>query len=493
VAIFKADRSLPPPLVAPYVDATLTPLFPFEDPAALPAQTVALGFVVADPTSPCTPSWGAFHTLDDARTALDIDRRIARFRQRGGDVLVSFGGLANTELAVACSDQASLEAAYRSVIDRYAPATIDLDLEGAALSDAGALTRRALALQAIQRERKASGRPLGIWLTLPVTPSGLGPDGITAVGTMLNQGVDLAGVNVMTMNYATSRDPSQSVLKASQAAVEATHRQVTEAWRRAGVELQGDQEWAKIGATPMIGQNDVAQDRFSLADARALVSFAADNRLGRLSMWSLNRDQACGGNLDPQHVSDYCSGVDQKALDCDAVFAKLPGRSPGTAKASPTPQTVRRSASVIDDPATSPYPVWRDDKSYQKGDEVVWRRNVYEAKWWSQGDQPDAPVSQAWDTAWRLVGPVLPGDRPPAAAPTLPPGTYPEWSPTQAYDKGQRVLRKGHPYEAKWWTRDEVPGADVANDWDTPWKAVDTAAGKDAGNAAETAVDPAKS
>jgi chitinase len=472
VAIFRADRSLPPPLVAPYVDATLTPLFPFEDQAALPAQTVVLGFVVADPTSPCSPSWGGYHTLDDARTALDIDRRIARFRQRGGDVLVSFGGAANTELAVGCSDQTSLEGAYRSVIDRYRPATIDLDLEGTALADGDALARRARALKAIQRQRKTSGTPLGIWLTLPVSPSGLSPEAVHAVDVMLYEGVDLAGVNLMTMNYGTSRDSSQSLLEASEAALDATHRQVADLWRRAGVELQGDQVWARIGATPMIGQNDAAGDHFSLADARALESFAAGNHLGRLSMWSLNRDKACGGNIDPQHVSDYCSGVDQKALDFNAVFAKLPGRPVGTATASPAPQAVRRSPSSFDDPATSPYPIWREDKSYQKGDEVVWRRNVYEAKWWSQGDQPDAPVAQAWDTPWRLVGPVLPGDRPKAEPPALPAGTYPDWSDTQAYEKGQRVLRNGHPYEAKWWTQGDVPGADVANDWDTPWRTV---------------------
>ena len=45
---------------------------------------VVLGFVVADPDDACTPSWGGAYTLDEAATGLDLDRRIARYRERGG-------------------------------------------------------------------------------------------------------------------------------------------------------------------------------------------------------------------------------------------------------------------------------------------------------------------------------------------------------------------------------------------------------------------------
>lgn len=480
--------SAPAPLVAPYVDATLTPLFAFEDPAVLPAQPVVLGFVVADPTTPCTPSWGGYHTLDEARTALDMDRRIVRFRQRGGDAIVSFGGVRNTELAVGCTNQASLEAAYRSVVDRYAPAAIDMDLEGASLGGGeadAAIVRRARALASVQRQRKAAGTPLDIWLTLPVGPEGLSPEAFHALDATLAEGVDLAGVNVMTMNYGSSRDRSQSMLEASTAALKAVHAQVVEAWRRSGTELRSEQAWARIGATPMIGRNDTPNDRFELADARGLVSFAADNHLGRLSMWSLNRDRACGANADPGRASDLCSGSAQRALDFSTALAKLPAK-PVPAAASMTGAGTRagtgskqlallRAAPQADDPATSPYPVWREDRAYTKGQEVVWHRNVYQAKWWTQGEDPDAPAAvdgEAWSVPWRLIGPVLPGDRPVAEAPTLAPGTYPDWSASQPYEKGQRVLLNGHPYEAKWWTQGDAPDADVANAWDAPWQPV---------------------
>jgi chitinase len=307
-----------------------------------------------------------------------------------------------------------------------------------------------------------------------VSPSGLGPDALRVVDAMLSEGVDLAGVNVMTMNYGSSRDAAQSMTKASVAALNATHRQVTDAWRRAGVKLGAEQVWAKLGATPMIGRNDTASDRFDLDDARALVSFATSHHMGRLSMWSLNRDTACGPNADRERVSDHCSGLDQRPFAFNAIFKRLPGRPSATP--SLEPRAVRRS-SPVDDPSTSPYPIWRENRAYPKGEEIVWQRNVYQAKWWTQGDQPDAPVTQEWDTPWRLVGPVLPGDRPQAEAPTLPPGTYPEWSASQAYEKGKRVLSGGHPYEAKWWTQGDAPGADVPNEWDTPWKLIDEPAG----------------
>src|SRR6185369_756840 len=90
----------------PYVDVTLTPTFEFQDPDANPANDVALAFVVADPKDSCSPSWGGAYTPDEAASSLELDRRISQLRAAGGDVMLSVGGLTNTELAVACTDQA---------------------------------------------------------------------------------------------------------------------------------------------------------------------------------------------------------------------------------------------------------------------------------------------------------------------------------------------------------------------------------------------------
>src|SRR6185437_77007 len=99
------------PWYAPYVDATLTPTYAFEDERQNPSNDVVLGFVVASRDGRCVPTWGTFYSLDGAGTALDLDRRISRMRARGGSVMVAFGGAANDELALRC-DVPQLQQAY---------------------------------------------------------------------------------------------------------------------------------------------------------------------------------------------------------------------------------------------------------------------------------------------------------------------------------------------------------------------------------------------
>jgi chitinase len=177
----------------PYVDVTLTPTFEFQDPVANPANDVALAFVVADPKDGCSPSWGGAYSPDEAGASLELDRRIGQLRSAGGNVMLSVGGQSNTELAVACTDQARLTDAYRQLIRRYDIDTLDLDIEGTAVADQPSLQRRATALAALQGERRAAGHPLAVWLTLPVAPDGLTADGLGAVRSTLEGGVSLRG------------------------------------------------------------------------------------------------------------------------------------------------------------------------------------------------------------------------------------------------------------------------------------------------------------
>lgn len=454
---------------APYVDTTLTPSFHFEDPAESPALDVVLGFVVAGADGSCAPTWGTHFTLDEAAARLDLDRRIARLRQRDGDVIVSFGGAINNELALRCATVEDLVGAYRAVIDRYGLTTVDFDLEGGGLVDPGATARRAQAAATLQESARAEGRSLAVWLTLPVAPDGLSDAGVAAVDAMLAAGVDLAGVNVMTMDYGSSRPAEVSMWDATERALLSTWQQLSGSYVRAGSPQSTDDVWRKLGATPMLGQNDAPDDRFGLDDGERLVRFARDHRMGRVSMWSANRDGPCGAQLDTHTVSNTCSGTPQEPGEFARVFGQLPGRASAAASrvtvadaAPPTP----------DDPATSPYPIWRSSRVYEQGAKVVWHHGVYEAKWWTQGDMPDEPVKNVWDTPWRYVGPVLPSDRPTTAS-TLAPSAYPVWDAATVYDTGDRVRLGDLAYEAKWWTRGDRPDRDVDRPWDTPWEPLD--------------------
>lgn len=457
------------PWFAGYVDVTSTPTFQFENSTSAKADDVMLSFVVADPAAACTPSWGAAHSMDDAAATLDLDRRIARLSQRGGGVGISFGGLLNDELSTVCTDQTQLEHAYSSVLDRYQVSTIDLDIEGDNLANTAAGERRAEAIAAVQSERRTNKENLAVWLTLPVATSGLTEAGTTAISQMLKAGVDLAGVNVMTMDFGRSLDTGETMSEASIRALEATHRQLSVLYKRADITLSDATIWSKLGATPMIGQNDVASEVFGLDDATALNAFAVTQGLGRMSMWSLNRDITCGPNyVDLKRVSDSCSGIDQGDLFfADLLGVGFDGRAMSAAGVVTTAEPVD-PADVTDDPATSPYAIWSEDSSYLKGTKVVWHRNVYEAKWWTSGDLPDDPVLNAWETPWSLVGPVLAGEKP-HQLDTLAYDLYPEWVGTTVYDKGTRVNFDGIPYQAKWWTQGDSPEAYSSNPDSSPW------------------------
>ena len=316
------------PWFAGYVDVTATPTFDFASPTTRAGRDVLLSFIASAPDGPCTPTWGSVLTLDKASASLDLDRKIARLEQQGGGIAVSFGGQVNHELAATCTDVDKLAAAYANVIDRYHASSIDLDVEAANLSDRVAGQRRADAIKKLQLDRRASGKSLAIWLTLPVSPDGLSADGQAAVGEMLRTGVDLAGVNVMTMDYASSRADGQSMLEATTGALTAVQRELKILYGRAGTELSNAAVWSRIGVTPMIGQNDVPDEVFSLDAARGLNEFVLSHRIGRLSMWSLNRDITCGPkNVDVTRVSDVCSGVSQgDRRFADLLSAGMAGR-----------------------------------------------------------------------------------------------------------------------------------------------------------------------
>lgn len=461
---------------AAYVDVTATPPFAFETPAGPAQSTVVLSFVIADPASPCEPSWGGYYGLDDARDGLELERRIAQLRATGGDVWVSFGGQAGTELASACSDPMALRSAYRDVIDRYELTRVDLDIEGAALEDEAGGARRAAAFKDLQDEAADAGGALDVWLTLPVGPDGLTDRGVATLEGFLAAGVDVGGVNGMTMDFGVVTTQNEPLADVVLAAAEALRDQVAGAYADAGRRLSSADSWARVGVTPMIGQSDVQSERFTLADAAAVNAFAKERGLGLVSMWSLNRDTTCVAPLPSvlTVVQTGCSGVDQRgesfaetlAADLELQpFAPATGPTDGVTP-SPSPTAVSPVDGEVDDPATSPYPIWDPYGTYPAGTKIVWHKQVYQARFWTSGVVPGTPVANEWDSPWTLIGPVLPGDRP-APLPTLPAGTYPEWDAEAVYVAGDRVLLDQVPYEAKWWSQGQEPGTPVEGG--SPW------------------------
>jgi chitinase len=283
---------------------------------------------------------------------------------------------------------------------------------------------------------------------------------------MLAEGVDVAGVNVMAMDFgvpAARRD----LLGAVTDALTATHRQLGALFGR---ELSSAKLWGRLGATVMIGQNDTAGERFTVKHARALVAFARRHGLARVSTWSLNRDVQCGATFPVIGThSNLCSGVAQKPMQFTKTFAGLRGTARAkSAVVTTTAALPSATGNVKDDPKRSPYPIWEPEKPYREGYKVVWHQAVYVAKWYTQGQTPDAQNVEPGQAPWRLIGPVLSTDRAPEI-PKLPAGTYPAWSVKKVFRAGDRVLYEGLPYRANWYTQGDVPGGTGPNGTPSPW------------------------
>lgn len=486
-ATAKSDAT---PVYAPYVDVTQTPTYPFQLPTANSVSGVFLAFVVSDSDDPCAPSWGSYYTLAEAEKSLDLDARTAQLRGQGGEVMVSFGGRDNTELAVGCTDTAKLADAYAEPIERYEAGTIDLDLEGEALSDLGAGARRAAAIAKVQRDMGDRREPLRVWLTLPVSKDGLTAEGIAAVRTMLDADVKLAGVNAMTMDFGPGQGADRDMIGTVERALGATRAQLQSLWREAGLPADAASTWGSLGATVMIGVNDVPGERFTTDDARELVAFSNRHGIPRVSAWSLNRDSECGGAFARTGVlSNTCSGVVQKPLEFTRIFSELKGTK--TARpAAETASTPRRETrpDVADDPATSPYPIWRPTAAYYSGYKVVWQGNIYEASWWNQGTPPDSIGAGPPDGPWQPIGPVPPGSRAPKLVPLVS-GAFPAWSPGTVYLNGDRVSFEGLPFQARWYTKGEQPITELPTDPSMPWEPLFEHPGEPADLSSEAGVE----
>jgi chitinase len=477
-----AATATAPTTFAPYVDVTLTPTYAFEDPTANPVGDVVLAFVVAGSGArSCAPSWGGTYTLDQAGTQLDLDRRVEQMHKQGGKAMVSFGGQANTELAVGCTDVAALTRAYASVVDRYDVHSLDFDIEGAALGDADANDRRAAAVARLEKTMAAQHRALSVWLTLPVDTDGFTAEGLAAIASMLRAGVTLAGVNAMAMDFAPTAAVTRDMLGATTRSLTAAHAQFASVTEAAGLHLTDAALWARLGATVMIGRNDVEGEVFTLADARGLTRFAAAHRLSRVSAWSMNRDAQCGSVFAQVAVlSNTCSGVKQPSLAFTKIFMRLPGTNTADSqalRAAAVPQVVE---APTDDPATSPYPIWKSGAAYGAAYKVVWHHDVYQAKWYTQNQAPDGPSTQASQSPWLLLGPVRDTDAPMKRILTTDTGGMPAWSRRQVYHAGDRVLYQGLPFVARWYVAATVPDTTLPADPVAPWKPLFRAAGEPA-------------
>jgi hypothetical protein len=288
------------PVVAPYVDASLSGEYSFVYHAikSQHLKAITAGFVISHAGS-CTPLWG-----DGLPVANDpgVSQMISTARADGAAVIVSFGGENGNEIATTCGSTKKLTAAYRSVVTKLKVTHLDFDIEGAALAKPASIKRRFAAIHALE----ASDHQLVVSLTVPVTPTGLDSlgTGLLKAAKRAKARIDL--LNVMAMDYGTKREMGSTAVTVAKDALRQLRHYSPHATYR------------NIGITPMIGRNDTASDVTTLADARTVASFARAHHVGRLAFWSLDRDQKCDA---PQTAAQFdCSGVSQSPLEFTHTF-----------------------------------------------------------------------------------------------------------------------------------------------------------------------------
>ncbi|MEU6601094.1 glycoside hydrolase family 18 protein [Streptomyces flaveolus] len=288
---------------APYVDTSLYPAFDLLGAAdATGVKNYNLAFLTDG--GGCTPKWGGVTDL----TSDAVAAQIGALRAKGGDVRVSFGGASGSELATTCSSADALAAAYGKAVDAFKLTKVDFDVEGGALPNTAANTRRAQAIAKLQ----ARHPDLDVSFTLPVMPEGLTQDGVNLLADARSNGVEIDTVNIMAMDYGASYNGDMGTY-AEQAAT-ATQAQV-----KSVLGLSDAAAWKAVAVTPMIGVNDVSSEVFKVDDATQLVNFARSKGLGWLSMWSATRDKQCAGGTKPT-ADATCSSLTQDPFAFSKAF-----------------------------------------------------------------------------------------------------------------------------------------------------------------------------
>ncbi|OHX16302.1 chitinase [Chromobacterium sphagni] len=413
---------------APYVDVTLWPT-PQIDKIGVNQgiQQFTLAFVVAK--GGCSPSWGGVLAIPGSAADQQlsaIKSGIDNFRAKGGEVMVSFGGANGTPLQQACTNNASLQAAYQTVLDTYQLSRIDFDIEGGAQTDAAANQRNFSVVAALQKSYKAKGKTLHVSLTLPAMPFGLTQDGQNVLNSALGNGVALDAVNIMAMDYGQN-NPNMGL--AAKQAAQALYTQLDAAYKAHGQTLTDAQLWQKVGVTPMVGLNDTQPETFTVANASDLYGMANSNGIGLLSMWSISRDKSCPNN--GHYVDAQCSGIVQMPYAFSNVFKGFKDHwgSGVTQDPSYGGGDTGGGGPVNGQP-------WSTGQVYNAGNTVSYAGASWKAQWWTQGDTPGQAA------VWQQQG-----------------GGLQAWSASTAYSGGACVSYQGGKYCAKWWTQGNVPSA----------------------------------
>jgi hypothetical protein len=361
----------------------VTSLVDARNKTGITAATLAFGVS----TGSCALTGGLEQTTANSTFYSDV----RQFIRGGGKVVLSFGGASGSYLESVCTST-QLTTLISSLMDTLGTYSLDFDIEGSQIASSSLNSVRNATLVALQAKYPS----LEVTLTLPVMPTGLTADGVTVVKSAATAGVKLRAVNLMTMDYGigtaqTMGDKAIAALTATETQLKAIYPSYTDATL-----------WSMLGATPMIGQNDVSGEVFTQTDATNLVAFAKQKSLRLLSYWAIQRDQLGSGSLalySGTNIADYeftkiflqagtASGTSFSSSSSSAAASSsssskassssssVAASSSSSSKASSSSSSSKASSSSS---AATACAAWAEGKSYTVGQVVTYNGLTYTA------------------------------------------------------------------------------------------------------------------
>jgi chitinase len=253
----------------------------------------------------------------NCQTTTDIQSHVSDVKAyvaAGGHVKASFGGQGGTYLENTCGSASAMASALEAFVDATGITDLDFDVEQAKAETSTINALRAQALATVQKSRG-----IKVAFTLPATPTGMSSDVVAVVKAALSAGVTISHVNLMTMDYGSSISAGK---KMSDLAISGANGLVSQL-KSLIPGLTDAAGYAMVGITPMIGENDVSTENFSVTDAKAVATFATQKHVGLLSFWAIQRDRPCSGSAD---LSLCSNGTGQTAnYQYDAAFRVASG------------------------------------------------------------------------------------------------------------------------------------------------------------------------
>jgi chitinase len=342
--------------------------------AATGAKAFTLAFVVAD--GGCTPAWETDSGLDNVSSDTQIQPIINAIRAAGGDVVVSFGGYGGTKLGQDCSSAQATASAEQAVISKYGLNAVDFDLEEPEYENATAINNELGAAQILQKNNP------GLYesITTAGTTSGTGYFGQQLLNNAKTLGYTPNNYSIMPFDGGFSGASSQiTALQDFN-----TILMNTFGWSSATA-------YSYEGISSMNGRTD-SGEYFYQTDFQTISSFAKSKGLGRFTYWSVNRDRECNPPDNNGALSGSCSSVTQNDWDFTKIIAEFGGATPPVY--TPTPTSTAGSGGG----SCNGIAAWSSTAVYVAGNQVTYNGDLWQAKWWTQGDTPGGSAG-----VWEMI------------------------------------------------------------------------------------------